>query len=128
MGKLIQITKDILRINGTLEEEQLPIEAIVGRFCAENGKQLLHTWFRQIQITDYRNSLIFKPEDIRHIVEYFHFKSPFYLTGTGYDTEEVTLCIAAELERSSLSRQGLAISKDDRIFVCSEPLKGGGDS
>lgn len=125
MGELIGMTKNIMQNNGILKENRLPIEMIISRFCAENGGELLSLWFGQIRTIDYQNALIFKPEDIASLVEYFRFKSPLFLAGANYDLETVIHRIALELEKSSLSREGLRMSKNDRIFICSNPLKGG---
>ena len=122
MGELIELIKGFLRSNGLLEDERLPIEQIVGRFCAEDGAALLEPWFGRIKIIDYGNTLIFRPEDIRHLMEYFRFKGSFFLAGTEHETEVITRRIAQELEQSPLSKQGLTLSKNDRIFVCSKPF------
>ena len=121
MWELIELIKGFMRMNGLLKEELLPIEQIISRFCAENGKALLDPWFEQIKSIDYVNRLIFLPEEIRHLAEYFRFKSSFFLAGTDNETEDVIRCMSGELEQSSLSREGLLISKNDRIFICSGP-------
>lgn len=121
MGELIELIKGVLKRNGLLKDERLPIEHIIRRFCAEDGEALLQPWFGRIEIIDYDNTLIFHPKDIRHLVEYFRFKGSFFLAGTDHETEDVIRHISRELEQSSLRKNGLTLSKNDRIFVCSTP-------
>jgi len=123
MGELIEIIKGILSKNDLLTEAHLPVEKIMSRFCADNGQMLLQPWFDSIRIMDYRNALIFPPGDVAHILDYFRFKSPLFLTGTHYQTDKIISLLTWELKRSSLRRQGLTMFKDDRIFICEAPRR-----
>jgi len=123
-GELIELTKDVLRTAGIYDEKELPFETIVGRFSSENGEALLNPWFGEISTIDYRNSLVFPPADVPHLLEYFRFKSPLYLMGTGMDEETLLSRIRDRLIRLSAGENGLTVSKDDRIFICRSPGQG----
>ncbi len=125
MGELISATKDILRAGRMLKEDRLPVEDIVSRFSAENGRELLSPWFGRVKSVDYGNSLEFGPDDIQNLVKYFYFKSPFFLSLTNFETETVAELLARHLKKSSHSKQGFILSKNDRVFICSMPIHEG---
>jgi SAM-dependent methyltransferase len=124
-GELIDLTKMILEAKGLLQEAHLPLEIITDRFSSDNGEALLKPWFGRVSIIDFNNTLVFSREDTEYLLEYFRFKSPFYLTDTGLNAEVILPLILEKLERASSERNGMTISKDDRIFVCSVPRCGG---
>ena len=127
MEELIAAARISLRKIGFLSDrEHLPIEEIIGRFCAENGHELLSPWFARIDAADYPNTLIFKPDEVSLLLSYFHFKSPFFLTGIDRDRGGILNAIAAYLTDVYQSQQGFTISKDDRIFICRQPRFPGG--
>jgi len=128
MGELIRITKGIMQMNGIPGGDSLPIERIVGRFSSENGRDLLKRWFGRIRTIDYRNSLVFQPGETEDLTAYFRFKSPLFLGETPGDMETAVQRIVVELERSPLIKDGLRLSKNDRVFICSDPFKGAGDT
>jgi len=126
MGELMDITKEILRNLGLPPENgRLPIEGILSRFCAENGLALLAPHFGRVQTLDYDNNLVFQPHDMDRLVTYFRFKGPLFLGGADDETEALVHRVALALEQSSLRHQGLVLSKDDRIFICSDPGRPG---
>jgi SAM-dependent methyltransferase len=124
-GELIDLTKRTLETNGLLQEKDLPLEIINNRFSSDNGEALLKPWFGRVVTVDFTNTLVFTKEDTGYLLEYFRFKSPLYLTDAGLDAEAVLPLILENLERASGERNGMTISKDDRIFICSLPRHGG---
>lgn len=123
-GELIDLAKNILGAKGLFRERDLPFEAIIGRFAAENGEAMLKPWFQRIKTIDYPNTLVFPKEDTPYLLEYFRFKSPLYFTGLETDTETLLPLVLEDLERVLAERNGLTISKDDRIFICTQPRQG----
>jgi len=121
MKELIAITKEVLSNNNVLKEERLPLEAIISHFSSENGMDMLSPWFGQLKTADYFNSLVFRPEDVPRIIEYFLFKSPFLLTGTDYELEHIINLLSIHIQKASFMRDGFTISKNDRVFICSSP-------
>jgi SAM-dependent methyltransferase len=122
MDELISATKDVMIAQGATGKNRFPFEEIVSRFSAENGHDMLSPWFGRVEIIDYVNTLVFRPDEIANLVEYFRFKSPFFLSGTGYETENIASMLGRHLEISSRERHGFTLSKNDRIFICSLPL------
>jgi ubiquinone/menaquinone biosynthesis C-methylase UbiE len=123
MGELINAAKEALKEKKMLSEHALPIEGIIRRFSSENGLQLLSPWFDGIRGVDYPNNLVFLSDDLRYIVEYFRFKSPFFLSGTSYSSETVTRLLRGYLEKVFPARDQFTISKDDTIFIAEKPLR-----
>jgi SAM-dependent methyltransferase len=124
-GELIDLTKQTLETSGLLQDSQLPLEIITDRFSSDNGESLLKPWFDKISVIDFNNELIFSREDTRYLLEYFRFKSPLYLTDTGLDAEAILPVILQNLQQAASERNGMTISKNDRIFLCSLPRHGG---
>lgn len=126
MRELIAATKTVLTNKGNFNRHRLPVENTIGRFCAENGHDLLRPWFTRVEATDYPNDLIFKQDEASHLLRYFHFKSPFFLAGIDSDREEVLIQLATHLEDLFRTHRGFSLSKNDRIFVCRQPRFPGG--
>lgn len=124
-GELIDLTKMILEAKGLLPQKELPLEIINRRFSSDNGEALLKPWFRRVEIIDFNNTLVFTKEDAGYLLEYFRFKSPLYLADAGLDLHAILPLILENLEQASCERNGMTISKDDRIFICSLPRQGG---
>jgi SAM-dependent methyltransferase len=121
MGELADLIRRTLMQQGDLPGGRLPVEDIVARFSAENGRDLLAPWFREVEMLDYRNTLVFPPSDIPQILRYIHFKSPFLLTGTRRTVPELTALLEEELQQWIRSAGNIRLSKDDRIFRCRLP-------
>jgi len=123
MRELIAITKTILQRHALLEnDDPLPIETIISQFSAENGGELLSQRFGRVLAIDFRNSLIFKPEEINFFAEYLYFKSPFFLLGTATSMRSIMDELLNELKNNARRNEFIAMNKDDRIFICSKPL------
>lgn len=121
MSELICAVKDVLREKSLFNERELPIEAIISRFSAENGGELLAPWFQEIKRIEYGNTLIFAVEEISSLMEYFRFKGPFFLFETSLNKDMVADLLKALLQ-SRIDRD-FTVSKDDAIFICSGPAK-----
>jgi SAM-dependent methyltransferase len=128
MGELVHTAKDILLENNMLQEDvKLPIETLISRFSSENAFETLSPWFQDIRTKDYVNRLVFKPEDIYSLVEYFRFKHPLLLSRTEIEIESALNLLKTRLEELFTQRRdNFIISKDDTVFICSKPLYGRG--
>ncbi|MGV8059585.1 MAG: class I SAM-dependent methyltransferase [Smithellaceae bacterium] len=123
MQELIAITKKILEKNELQNgDELLPIEVIVRQFSAENGRELLTGSFGRVIPIDFKNKLIFHSHEINFFIEYFHFKSPFFLIGTNTDSKIIVDELILELQNIMAKKKVITMCKDDRIFICSQPL------
>ena len=90
MREIVVIVKNILQQNNSLNEKQsLPIEIIFEQFSAENGEKLLHPFFGRILAIDFKNTLVFQPQEIDNFLDYFQFKKSFFLTGTDYHNKNI---------------------------------------
>ena len=123
-GELIRLTKKTLDDIGLYHEKHLPLEIITSRFSSENGAALLQPWFGGIRRIDYPNRLEFPKAEIESLTEYFRFKSPLYFTDTGLDMEALIPTVLERLARAALQQNGMSITKDDCIFICTLPRQG----
>jgi ubiquinone/menaquinone biosynthesis C-methylase UbiE len=121
MQELIAVTKTILLKNGLLaKRELLPVEIILSHFSAENGKRLLAPYFQLVRQIKFKNTLIFQPDDIRFLLEYYQFKEPFFLTGTHTGKKDIVDDLLAELKKLAAKDGTVTMCKDDGIFICSQ--------
>jgi ubiquinone/menaquinone biosynthesis C-methylase UbiE len=121
--EIVGIVKNILKQNNLHHDNQaLPIEIIFEQFSAENGATLLHPFFRRIQEIDFKNTLVFQPEEINHFLDYFQFKKSFFLTGTGAQNKTIINQLMLELQNTAMKNNFVTMCKDDKIFICSQPL------
>lgn len=124
MGELISFVRNTLAaLNLVSHNDILPIEGYLNRCSSENGYNLLSPWFGEVEVRSYKNSLVFKPQDLYALLEYLRFKWPFFLNakvdlGQVFDLFEIRL-------QQFLGHDSdcFVVSKDDAIFLCSKPLR-----
>jgi hypothetical protein len=122
MQELIGITRNILEKNKLLDNNKpLPIEIIIRQFSAENGQDLLGKSFGEVISLDFKNNLVFKPQEIDFFTEYLYFKSPFFLLGTQTSMRSIINELLNELRNIADKEKVICMNKDDRIFICSKP-------
>ena len=121
MGELFDCIKNIMDRHYAQIEHLLPAERIIREFSAENGMAILAHWFGQVKTIDYPNALVYHMDDMQEIIDYFHFKSPFFLTGTNIEGKDIAIHLPTLLQQKSHATNGVVISKNDRIFICSDP-------
>jgi ubiquinone/menaquinone biosynthesis C-methylase UbiE len=123
MREVVRIIKKILRQNNSLDDQQsLPIEIIFEQFSAENGENLLHPFFSRIQTINFKNTLIFQPHEIDQFLDYFQFKKSFFLTGTEAHKKNIINHLLLELQNTAMKNDFVTMCKDDKVFICSQPL------
>lgn len=124
MREMVGIVKKIFRYNHLLEEHQpLPIEIIFEQFSAENGGRLLHPYFRKIEAVDFKNTLVFQPDEIGHFLDYFQFKKSFFLTENSIHNKTILDQLTLELCELAMKKDAVTMCKDDKIFICSHPMQ-----
>jgi ubiquinone/menaquinone biosynthesis C-methylase UbiE len=123
MSELVSFAKDVLVRGGILDKEIiLPIESFISSFSSENGCEILSGWFQDIQVVHYENTLVFKPGDIYSLIEYFRFKWPFFVSAITDNVEMVFDLFEMQLQQYfTRDRTDFIITKDDTIFICSNP-------
>ncbi len=95
--------------------------ALIRRFCAENGRDQLCTWFGDVTRINYLNALQFKADDVDELFAYLRFKMPFLVPGSqpGDKLPENL----AQFARDLAVREGeVVIDKNDAVFRCRRPL------
>jgi ubiquinone/menaquinone biosynthesis C-methylase UbiE len=124
MQELIHITRNTLKEHNLLANNRLlPIEVIIQQFSAENGEKLLRPSFGQIRKVDFKNSLVFQPWDIYFFIDYYQFKSPFFLVGTGAHKKNIVDKLLHKLQDIGAESKSITMCKDDAIFIGSQPLE-----
>ena len=124
MREIVVIVKNILQQNKSLNEKQsLPIEIIFEQFSAENGEKLLHPFFGRIKAIDFKNTLVFQPQEIDHFLDYFQFKKSFFLSGTDAHNKTIINQLMRKLQNSAMKKNLVTMCKDDKIFICSHPVE-----
>jgi ubiquinone/menaquinone biosynthesis C-methylase UbiE len=123
LQELVNITKTIMKQNDLLDDKQsLPIEILVGQFSAENGDRFLQPFFSEIRAIDFKNKLVFRPQEIDYFLEYFHFKKSFLLTGADDHKKNIVGQLVRELKDAAIKGKNISMCKDDKIFIASQPL------
>ncbi len=102
--------------------QSLPIEILVGQFSAENGETLLAPFFGQIRAIDFKNKLVFQPQEIDYFLEYFQFKKSFFLMETDAHKKNIVDKLVRELKDTAIEGKTISMCKDDKIFIASQPL------
>jgi ubiquinone/menaquinone biosynthesis C-methylase UbiE len=124
MREIVGIVKLILKQNNSLDDKQsLPIELIFEQFSAENGKALLHPFFSRIKEIDFKNTLVFQPQEIGSFIDYFQFKKSFFLSGTATHNKTIINQLMRTLQDSAMKNNLVTMCKDDKIFICSHPVE-----
>lgn len=126
MEELITITRTTLEEHQLLAKNQLlPVELILRQFSADNGEILLRPYFSEIRKIDFKNSLIFQPWEIDFFIDYYQFKSPFFLTGTGADKKNIVEKLMHKLQDTGAESKMITMCKDDAIFICTKSTAAG---
>ena len=126
MEELITITRTTLEEHQLLAKNQLlPVELILRQFSADNGEILLRRYFSEIRKIDFKNSLIFQPWEIDFFIDYYQFKSPFFLTGTGADKKNIVEKLMHKLQDIGAESKMITMCKDDAIFICTKSTAAG---
>jgi hypothetical protein len=123
MQELISITRKTLKEHQLLTDNHpLPIEVILRQFSAENGENLLRPFFSPVRKFYFKNSLVFQPWDIYFFIDYYQFKSPFFLLGTGAHKKNIVDKLLHKLQDIGAESNIITMCKDDAIFICAKPL------
>ncbi|MBP7342437.1 MAG: class I SAM-dependent methyltransferase [Smithellaceae bacterium] len=123
MQELIHLTRATLKEHGLLGDNRLlPVESILRQFSAANGRERLGPYFGDIRALEFPNTLVFQPWEIYFFVDYYQFKSPFFLLDTGADKRKMVRTLLHKLQDIGAGRKVISMCKDDAIFLCRLPL------
>lgn len=116
LNELNSLVKRIFKENNITIEQNLPYEKLVNNFSDKNGYQLLSQWFKNIEIIEFKNSLVFLEKDFSDFIKYFKHKAPFFIKNNkGLQNQIINL-----LEKDIKTMKSFEINKDDVIFICSK--------
>lgn len=122
MKELTYLVKEIMASENIPCDSLLPYEMLINRFCDYNGNDVLSPFFRTINRKEFRSEILFDRRDFQKFVEYFCFKTPFFIPSGKCDERKLTGKILDKV-KNLLELEGcFHITKDDTIFVCSKPL------
>jgi len=109
----------IFRATG-IESRGNPLVDLVRRFSIENGADLLNPHFGEVELSPYRNVLMFYREDLGDFLDYLRFKLP--LIDPRFAPGDPLPKGMADGCRSFLDIYGrIVIEKDDGVFLCRRP-------
>lgn len=97
------------------------LEQMIQSFSDTNGHSLLSPWFKKVNMTLFKNSLLIRAEDFVELKKYIRFKHSFFVPKTTVPWEEVIEQVEKLLWKRIQVETELQISKDDAIFVCTAP-------
>ncbi len=112
----------LLRVAG-MSHKREETAKIFGAFCCENGEALLAPYFSRVERISYRNSLLFRREDVEPLTTYIKHKLPFFIPGSCCDEtvhQAVALAISTYLEQ----HEKVVLEKNDCCFLCRLPRGG----
>jgi len=122
MKEFTSYVKNIFNEKGFDVPERLPYEELIDNFSNENGKELLSRWFKNVESKKVKSSLLFKYNAYKDFEKYLRFKCSFFIPVKECKQELLT-GILLESVKNDLKKKGeLKISKEDIIFVCTEPI------
>jgi len=122
MKELTYLVKEILAAENISNDSLLPYEMLINRFCDYNGNDVLSVFFRNVSRKEFRSEILFDRSDFSKFVEYFRFKTPFFIPSGKGDEKKLSRKILNKV-KDLLDQEGcFHITKDDTIFVCSKPL------
>lgn len=125
-GVFIAITHSEISFRGLyeatgLKEQDTPLATLIRKFSAENGREKLAPFFRNIEKIDYANSLYFEPRHIDYLREYIQFKLPLLKPDS-----DISKGLPDDMERimwRTLTDKGrIIVDKHDAVFRCRGPL------
>ncbi|OQX82032.1 MAG: hypothetical protein B6D64_01205 [Bacteroidetes bacterium 4484_276] len=117
--------KKAISANDLDYSDDLPFEILMNIFSGENGEGLLAPWFGNVRAKDYKNSLIFREAGFTDLEAYLRFKQSFFIPAGQPETEKL-IAMVLDLFKQDIIKNGIVeISKDDKIFTCTNPLMKG---
>ena len=122
MKELTYLVKEIMASENISHDSLLPYEMLINRFCDYNGNDMLSPFFKLVSRKEFRSEILFDRSDFSKFVEYFRFKTPFFIPSGKDDKKKLTDKILNKVQNLIEQEGCFHITKDDTIFVCSKPL------
>lgn len=118
----MSMVRESYRQSGLPVPELLPYEDLIGRINDSNGADQLACCFGRVHQKDYESALVFTRDDFDDLVNYFLFKKPYYIQAGCNEDSMVTGKLLALIKERLDEGQSFRITKNDTIFICSNPL------
>jgi ubiquinone/menaquinone biosynthesis C-methylase UbiE len=122
MHQFSEFVRVLLSRNGLQQEKLNPYEALIGRFSDKNGFTMLSRHFDTICTKNYRAKLVFERDDFEDFAAYFNFKHSFFIPSSMDPDDRWHNVVLGEMKARFSSGKGMEITKDDVIFICSDPV------
>jgi len=100
----------------------LPFEALIDSFSGENGESLLQPFFSRIITKDFPNKLRFELANFPGFDAYIRFKHPFFIPDLAPPKKDFLDMLLQRFQKICHDDGFIEISKDDVIFICTEPI------
>ena len=123
---LKEITHSVLNTfqkNNYRQIKKLPHDELIGNFTGENGYQKLSKFFNTIQKEEYLNDLVFTAQSSEEFLKYFRYKRSFFIPEVLRNDLKLFRKTEEELLNQINSKEKFRITKNDTIFICSNPIK-----
>lgn len=124
LKELIKLVKDGYRDHPVGDDPVLPVEKLTESFSDKNGMDLLSPWFGNIQQIRFENALEFTRENFFEFMAYVKYKRPFFFNRAMASKKRLVRAMETRLLEHILQREMISVTKDDIIFICTEPLTG----
>lgn len=126
MPEFTSYVRSVLKRNGLIITIDLPYETLIERFSDQNGGELLKAYFSGVSKLDYKGKLYFGKDDHEDMISYFNFKHSFFIPERIDPDDELHQKVVDTIKTDLIESQGMKITKNDSIFVCTQPLIEGG--
>ena len=125
-GLFVAITHSAESFVGLLEaagpeQDGHELLALARNFSAENGQQILETWFKEVTRIDYPNVLRFGSRHADELLTYLRFKLPFLVTDARPGDDLPDALVRRVFEAMS-RRSEVIVEKSDAVFHCRSPV------
>jgi ubiquinone/menaquinone biosynthesis C-methylase UbiE len=123
LRELTESVLNYIRRSGFSDVNLLPHDRLIHNFTAENGGSKLGQFFGKVEKKEYRNQLIFKEDSVSAFLDYFSYKRSFFMPEKLSGDNTLYEKIERSLVEQFCNKEGCRITKNDAVFICSEPIK-----
>lgn len=123
LHEITSIVLNIIQKKEYKQIEKLPHEELMENFTDENGYLKLVKFFNKVEKRDFLNDLVFSSKSSDKFLKYFHYKKSFFIPEFLKNDLGLFHKIEEELLNRINSKEGFRITKNDTIYICSDPKK-----
>lgn len=123
LKELYYLVLKALYKNGYEQLKTLPYNELVNNFSGDNGYRQLSEHFGSIEKKDFINELIFSAQATENFLQYFRHKKSFLVPDFLINDYKIIQKVEEELINHIIKTGEIRITKDDTIFICTNPIK-----